>query len=251
MAEQEFTTNELQSEIWKAAPGYETHYSVSNIGRIRRDARGCGTQVGRILKPGINTDGYPFVDLSVRGHTQKTLVHVLVARAFIGPTPQGKEVNHIDGQKLNARMTNLEYLTRIENNRHARRMGLIPPQKHGTENHWAKLSTEQVLAVRKMFDQGTPVSVIASAFDITVSHVYKIGQRTTWRHLAADLPTVRRSTRRGTRHAKAILTENAVRQIREEYKKGNTSERKLAIRFGVSRAALRGALLGKTWKHVI
>lgn len=121
MIQPEFTTEELATEEWRDVVGFERFYQVSNLGRVRRlhHDKKKRTAPFRLLKMGPARGGYHKVVLSVRQvHTTKT-VHSIVAAAFIGPRPEGKEPNHIDFVRSNNRALNLEYLTRQENNLHS------------------------------------------------------------------------------------------------------------------------------------
>ena len=69
-------------------------------------------------------NGYMQVGLSIDGKTATRYVHGLVAEAFLGLRPTGYDVNHIDGDKANNAVLNLEYCTRSENHRHAFRIGI-------------------------------------------------------------------------------------------------------------------------------
>lgn len=121
-------------EVWRSIDGYEGRYSVSNMGRIKSHPKIIGrpgSKVVRaevILKASVTSLGrsaYPKVNLG-RGNTR--LVHALVAEAFI-PNPMNKPtVNHIDGNKLNNAVENLEWATYKENNNHAYELGLNRPQ---------------------------------------------------------------------------------------------------------------------------
>lgn len=92
---------------WRPIPGADG-YEASSDGQVR-GPRG-------ILKPSKLTSGYYGVKLRGQG----TTVHAAVARAFIGPRPSNKHtVNHKNGDKLDNRPSNLEWLTQAENNRHA------------------------------------------------------------------------------------------------------------------------------------
>jgi hypothetical protein len=93
-------------------------YRIGTDGRIWSEARDI------MLKSHINDRGYVNAYLSKNGKVKTLRVHRLVAEAFI-PNPDNKpEVNHIDGNKLNNRVDNLEWVTRRENRQHAWDMGL-------------------------------------------------------------------------------------------------------------------------------
>src|SRR5687767_12601092 len=102
-------------ETWKTILGYETHYEVSNIGNVRRIAPGTSAVIGKNLKPGRMTVGYLFVALCMHGKPKLHSIHRLVAGAFIGPCPDGHEVNHKNGVRTDNRLENLEYVTRKQN----------------------------------------------------------------------------------------------------------------------------------------
>lgn len=121
MTNPEFTPEELASEEWRDAVGFEGFYQVSNLGQIRRlrHDKKKRTAPFRLLRPGYARGNYRKVTLSVfQAHTTK-MVHQLVTAAFIGPCPDGKFPNHIDFVRYNNRSSNLEYLTRKENAQHS------------------------------------------------------------------------------------------------------------------------------------
>lgn len=120
------------SEQWRPVVGYESTYEVSNLGNVRRsgpaarngNGRGGGARLGLHLKQHSVPGGYQVVQLWQDGRPKMRLVHRLVAEAFLGPVPEGREVNHKDGNKRNNGNANLEYVTHSENNKHAYRTGL-------------------------------------------------------------------------------------------------------------------------------
>lgn len=114
---------DLPNEEWRPVIGLEDVYSVSNMGRMRREARAPGTHPGYLLKPRPDHEGYMKVNLKYQGRIIRKSVHVFVAAAFIGPCPEGQEVNHIDPDNANNRADNLEYTTHLENIRHSIRLG--------------------------------------------------------------------------------------------------------------------------------
>ena len=98
-------------EEWRDIKGYEGAYQVSSYGRIRSRFK--------ILKKQKHKQGYELVGLSKNGITKRYLVHRLVAEAFIKNVDNKPEVNHIDGNKLNNDLSNLEWVTRSENTKKA------------------------------------------------------------------------------------------------------------------------------------
>jgi len=117
-------TGKIVSEEWRAIAGYEGIYEVSNYGRVkslpnrRRNGRGDNdfyTTKEIILKPGrMAQTGYLSVSLKSKTHS----IHRLVAKAFI-PNPDSKrQVNHIDKNKQNNAVSNLEWCTERENTVH-------------------------------------------------------------------------------------------------------------------------------------
>lgn len=109
-------------EEWKCI---DDCYEVSNLGRVRRTRSGHGTWAGRILKPQNAKGGY--YKLTLHGKFTPS-IHSLVAKAFIGPRPLNKEVNHKNGDKRDNRVVNLEYVTNEEQERHAYKLGLKKPR---------------------------------------------------------------------------------------------------------------------------
>ena len=118
-------------EIWKDIPGYDGYYQISNFGNIRsRVIRGHGgiSSSMHLIRPSINKFGYYVVTFSVNKKRKTYRVNRLVISAFIG-IEEGKDVNHIDGDKLNNQLSNLEWCTRSENMHHAYNSGLVSRNK--------------------------------------------------------------------------------------------------------------------------
>lgn len=130
-----------EHEIWKDVIGYEGIYQVSNLGRVKRIGK-YRNQVkewdsNKILKPGKKNNGYMYCQLSKDNKTSPKMVHRLVAEAFIENPDNKKTVNHIDGNKANNTVENLEWNTYSENNLH-RLYSLIGYNKGDRRNQRGK-----------------------------------------------------------------------------------------------------------------
>ncbi len=113
-------------EIWKDVEGV-FGYQVSNLGRVRSlFSRGGKRAYPRVMKGHIDSHGYVQVTISVDGKSKLMFVHILVAKAFI-PNPLGKRtINHINCNKTDNRVCNLEWATDSENIKHAFAHGKKP-----------------------------------------------------------------------------------------------------------------------------
>jgi hypothetical protein len=162
----------MDDEIWKPIVGYEEFYEVSNKGRIRR------TSTGKIRIPFIN-QGYALIHLSTKGMMTPPLrVHRIVAAAFIGPRPNGYEVNHLNGIRSDNRADNLQYCTSSENKRHAAR---ILRSKIGEKSASSKLTLEQAREIASL-PPSVPFPYVATAKKYLVSAraIYSIRKGINW-----------------------------------------------------------------------
>lgn len=106
-------------EVWKDIPGYEGLYRVSTLGRIKSLSRlmvngdSFFLSKDRILKPCIDTTGYYTINLWKERLPNTRKIHKLVAITFLGHKPCGNKlvIDHIDGNKLNNRLTNIQVVT--------------------------------------------------------------------------------------------------------------------------------------------
>lgn len=122
----------ILEEIWRDISGFDDNYQISNTGKVKSKERivsnACRTYLKKeqILKNQVMKDGYSCVVLRESGKKKLLKIHRLVATAFI-PNPTNLPcINHIDGDKLNNQVENLEWCTFKYNTNHAIKNGLKP-----------------------------------------------------------------------------------------------------------------------------
>lgn len=178
-------------EKWREIPQYEGFYEVSNKGRVRSldrmvkvRAGGLRKHHGRVLKPGIGKPGYPICALVKHGKQISKNIHQLVMLAFVGPPPKGKEINHIDGDKTNNNLENLEYVTSRQNSRHAVRVGLFDPRTQvGEDSINAKLTREDVYRIRREFKKTKTGYQLADELGVHHGTIRSIYHKRSWKHI--------------------------------------------------------------------
>lgn len=143
-------------EVWRDIPGYEGLYQISDMGRVKSMPRlvvrsitnGNYTVKERFLRPAL-ADGYPIVGLSKNGKPRTWRVHFLVMMAFVGPRPDGADVCHEDGDRVNNALSNLRYASRRENMADAIKHGTMAGVKNGN----SKLSAKQIMAIVDAYNE--------------------------------------------------------------------------------------------------
>lgn len=127
----------VSKEVWKDVLGYEGLYKVSDLGNIISLPRKGTIKTEKLLKPKIDKDGYLCVTL-YKNNTRKSYhVHRIVAMSFINNYDNLPQVNHIDGNKQNNNINNLEWCTNQENIQHAWEIGL-KKRRYGKDNDKSK-----------------------------------------------------------------------------------------------------------------
>lgn len=110
-------------EIWKPIPGYSGKYLISNLGNVK-STNYKNTNSEHLMKSSPSNMGYYKLELYSQGKSTVKYVHRLVAESFIANPENKPQVNHIDGNKSNNVVTNLEWCSASENQQHAVRHNL-------------------------------------------------------------------------------------------------------------------------------
>lgn len=179
-------------EIWKDIEGYEGYYQVSNMGKVKslprfKNFRNLKVRVeGKVLNPAPRTKNYLWVSFR-KDHTLKQFsIHRLVAKAFIPNLENKAEVNHIDGNKLNNRMDNLEWMTRVENAKHA-----APVYLRGEKNPKSKFTPDQIEDIRRNYTgKWGEKTRLSEKYNVTLASILNIIKLKSWSHLSKSLQKV-------------------------------------------------------------
>lgn len=226
-------------EEWRPIPGYEGCYEASTLGRIRNCRIKRFGPKGDALKPQMaGRLKYQIVNLCAHGKSRVHLIHRLIAATFLGNCPPDREVNHRNGDRLDNRLANLEYVTRRENFDHAMRTGLT---MRGGANPLAKLTEEDVAVIRA---SGDTHKTLAKRFGVTNSAIHCAQSGKTWGHVGE--PRLHAGIRSGMRHHFAKLNSDIVLQIRSS----SENDCVWAERLRVDAETIRCARIGRTWKQV-
>ena len=184
-----------EQEEWRPVVGYEGLYEVSSFGNVKSlpkswSRKGCGT-VNRnssiILTPiqhkFKNKPTYLVVTLSGKVKRKISLIHRLVAQAFIPNTENKIQVNHKDGNKTNNKASNLEWNTSQENITHSIETNLKPSLR-GVNCKSSKLAEKQVLEIReKYIPWKYSMQKLANEYMVTPPTIMCIILRKTWTHI--------------------------------------------------------------------
>lgn len=168
-------------EVWKDIKGYEGSYKVSNLGRIQSNKNNRP----KILKFGYNAKGYDLVHLCKHGEKKSFKVHRLVLIAFDCNLDNKPQVNHIDGNKNNNNLFNLEWCTNKENIEHAVKTGLLNHTKNrktGYEGTAQKLKKLEVLEIIKKYKTGKYTQLeLGTIYGVSQVCVSKIVNKVNWK----------------------------------------------------------------------
>ena len=164
----------MSEEIWK--PTYLTEkYEISNLGRVKT------VKTGVIRKLHTGNRGYNTVVLKFDKKQYNVNIHRLVMEAFKPEEKfEGSFINHIDGNKLNNSLENLEWCTHKENMAHAKEKGLVAK---GEDTGTAKLTESDVIVIRQYYNDGLTQTLLAKIFNVDQSLISLVVSNKLWTHL--------------------------------------------------------------------
>lgn len=158
------------TEVFLDIPGLK-NYSVSSFGQVRREIS-KGSKKQRILKQYVDKKGYKYVCPSIDGIVKTIRVHRLVCLSFIGCI-DNLTVNHIDLDKQNNNISNLELISSKENTKHANVNGHFSLSG-------AKITYEDAVAIRHLKINGNSSKSISLKYNLTKRTIDRIIKGVIW-----------------------------------------------------------------------
>lgn len=170
-------------EIWSEIIGYEGLYEVSNFGRVRNVS-------GHLMSTWRNNKGYKCLSLQKNRKTKHLTVHRAVAMAFIPNTEKYSQINHIDGNKDNNRVENLEWCDQQHNYAEGKKLFLYSKN----ENHFcAKLKNRDVFIIYKLFLLGFTRTTIARIYKLNPTSIHAIETGISYRELGINFNAIHKT----------------------------------------------------------
>ena len=169
--------------------GEKSQYTVDTLGRIYSKI------TKKYLKPFVNPSGYYLVDLRHNNKSHTMQLHRIVATAFIPNPKLLPTVNHKDGDKSHNYASNLEWMTQLDNVRHAWATGLAKP-RYGTDNPANKYTEEQIHAVCAYIEMDQLTNLeIAKICNVNITLIRDIKFRGKWKQISSmyDLSNSRKT----------------------------------------------------------
>lgn len=197
-------------ETWKPIPGYEGYYEISTYGRIRNLKR------NRFVKAESNQPYYQ-VWLNKNGMREIKKIHHLVALTFLGECPDGYIVNHIDFNTHNNRLDNLEYITQLENIRHA-----------AINRAWKSMVAPELESkIRQESNSGVSFSQLAQKYNLGYQTVRAICKRLTYAYSSGGIVEP-------VKERKVKITKELTEQIQSWWASGQYSQTAISKMTGIN-----------------
>lgn len=224
---------QINGELWSSIKDYPGYW-VNKKGEI------LGKQLN-IYKQGRNHKGYPIVSMYYKGKNEHKLktksVHRIVAETFIyNDNPKIKnQVNHIDGNKENNAVENLEWCTNQENKKHAIDNGLVSYQK-GEKHNSAILNNKQVIDI---YTSGESRLYMAEKYNISKHNVSNIRGDNAWTHITKNLT-------KGNYKNDRLLSEDIIKSIFIS----NLTNKEISEKYNIDKAIVSNIKNGKSYRNI-
>ncbi|MEP7309163.1 MAG: HNH endonuclease signature motif containing protein [Acidobacteriota bacterium] len=167
----------MDAEEWRVVPNFPK-YEASSIGRVRSNAVNGKNRVLKAALCGKGPAKYWYVSLSGDHRPFTRVVHQLVLEAFVGPRPKDAVSRHLDGYRLNCRLSNLTWGTPKENMADRRKHG---HGNNGEGNPKAKLTLAQVSEIRSRALTKAEIRELATQLGVRVGTIQNILSWKSWR----------------------------------------------------------------------
>lgn len=191
----------------------------------------------RIEKNTTTEYGYRLVIFADHGKAKIQPIHRIVARTFLGPRPEGMQVRHLNGDKLDNRLENLKYGTPKENVADKKLHGT---QTRGQDHPGAKLSDDDVMEIRLLSSLGTKRKILCIGYDVGDGMISQIVSGNTWKHLPV-LPY---------EDPRFSISDSVVREIRNRKQNGETISG-MSRSMGLSKCTVARIANRQSYKHVL
>ena len=178
----------FQKEQWENIKGYENYYQVSNLGSVRSLSRyvkgknGNQYKNGKILKSNTDKYGYLYYVICKHSICKSYKAHRLVLLAFKENPNNYPECNHLDGNKKNNYIKNLEWCDKSTNEKHAYKIGL--KNSKGEKHSQAKLKSDDIKNIRKLRNvYNLTYKRIGDLYHISYGYAREIAIKEAWNHI--------------------------------------------------------------------
>lgn len=160
---------------WKPIVDSDNKYLISDAGQVWSNVKNC------MLKTPLNKAGYPHFCGFIKGKQKTMKVHNELMKAFVGPRSPGMQIRHLDGNKENNTLVNLQYGTPLENCNDRFLHGTMPL---GEQNCRAKFTNAEVIEIKNRLNAGEKPGELSKEYGRKVNG---IAYRSSWKHIGPEL----------------------------------------------------------------